>query len=401
MLKLSRFLWTFALGLFFFLQVAAAAETKGFETVGAGIGPNEALLVAGPDGRTIYSKHADKLLMPASTIKILTSLAAFHYLGRDYRFPTEFYLDASRNLTIKGYGDPLLVSEEVAEIARCIAPKIGPSISDIIVDDGFFSQLPTISSPTLQPYGAPYGAMCVNFNTVNFTIGKTPGTYASAEPQTPLLPLALEKIKQANAKSERIVLSHDNHEISIYSGQLFRHFLEKNGVEVRGKVWRGWLAPPEESLVYKHLSRLTLEQTVKKLMEFSNNFIANQILLAFGAKKFGNPGDFEKGAQAAEEYAADELKTKNIKIEEGSGLSRKNRISAEDMLIVLNAFKPHHWLMKTRKNAYYKTGTLYDVNNLAGYIESEKGELCPFVIFINQRGKTAMPVLDKLTKLVN
>ncbi len=399
--KLLWIVWTAAIGLIFFARVSAAMDLKGFESVGAEIGPKEALLVAGPDGRTIYSKNADKLMMPASTIKILTSLAAFHYLGKDYRFPTEFYLDESRNLIVKGYGDPFLVSEEIAEIARRLAPDIGPFINEIIVNDSYFSLLPTVFSPTLQPYGAPNGALCVNFNTVNFTRGKTPGSYASAEPQTPLLPLALEKIKQANANSERIVLSHDNHDISIYAGQMFEHFLEKNGVDVRGKVWRGWLDPRKESLVHTHLSRLTLEQTVEKLLEFSNNFIANQILIVFGAKKYGNPGNFEKGIQAAGEYATEMLKTSSIKMDDGSGLSRNNRISANEMLMVLNGFKPHCRLLKTKKNACFKTGTLHDVNNLAGYLKSGSGQLYPFVVFINKKGKNAMPVLDKLTRLVN
>ncbi|MCK4620156.1 MAG: D-alanyl-D-alanine carboxypeptidase, partial [Desulfobacterales bacterium] len=57
------------------------------------IGDHDAVLVADHQGRIIVSKNADKKLIPASTLKILTSLVAIHYLGPDYRFITEFYLD--------------------------------------------------------------------------------------------------------------------------------------------------------------------------------------------------------------------------------------------------------------------------------------------------------------------
>jgi len=61
------------------------------------IGDHDAVLVADHQGRIIVSKNADKKLIPASTLKILTSLVAIHYLGQDYRFTTEFYLDNDSN----------------------------------------------------------------------------------------------------------------------------------------------------------------------------------------------------------------------------------------------------------------------------------------------------------------
>ena len=60
-----------------------------------------------PVGRVIWSHNPDQAMVPASTLKILTSLATLHTLGSDYRFPTDFLLDAEDNLVIKGYGDPL------------------------------------------------------------------------------------------------------------------------------------------------------------------------------------------------------------------------------------------------------------------------------------------------------
>ena len=77
-------------------------------------GNTDAVLVSDSHGRTLFSKNADHRLVPASTLKILTALAALHYLGPDHRFITEFYMDHNNNLFVKGYGDPLLISEVIA-----------------------------------------------------------------------------------------------------------------------------------------------------------------------------------------------------------------------------------------------------------------------------------------------
>ena len=87
------------------------------ETVKKMIGRQDAILVTDSDGRVLISKNETRPLIPASTLKIFTALVALHTLGPDYRFVTEFYRDDDDNLTIKGYGDPGLVSEVLAEIA--------------------------------------------------------------------------------------------------------------------------------------------------------------------------------------------------------------------------------------------------------------------------------------------
>ena len=52
------------------------------------IGNQDAVLIADPQGKILFSKNAGKKLVPASTLKTLTSLAALYYLGSDYRFAT-------------------------------------------------------------------------------------------------------------------------------------------------------------------------------------------------------------------------------------------------------------------------------------------------------------------------
>ena len=157
-----------------------------------GLGPRDALLVTDANGLVLAAHNPDKVLVPASTLKVVTALAARHYLGADFRFQTDFLLDADNNLVIQGYGDPLLVSEVLADIARNLHERLNNPINAILLDDGYFRKplvIPGVST-TNNPYDAPNGALCVNFNTVNFKTRQ--GKIVSAEPQTPLLPMAKE-----------------------------------------------------------------------------------------------------------------------------------------------------------------------------------------------------------------
>ncbi|MCP4622824.1 MAG: D-alanyl-D-alanine carboxypeptidase [bacterium] len=362
------------------------------------IGPGDSLLVADPAGQIVIAKNEHKKRVPASILKIFTSLGALHYLGSDYRFTTEFYLGPDSNLKIKGYGDPLLISEIVNAVSRVMAALIGSTtvINDIVVDDSYFSQpltIPGITSST-QPYDAPNGALCVNFNTVYFK--RTPTGYASAEAQTPLLPFAAEKIKLLKPKSGRIVLSHVEKENTIYAGKLFQYYLDRHGVRFRGAVKTGRVDKSVDKLIYRYVSRFSLPEIIAKLLEHSNNFTTNQLLISSGIKMFGSPGNLNNGVAALVKYAADGLQLKDMTIVEGSGISRKNRVSADQMLRILDRFESHHTLLRRRGREYYKTGTLYGISTRAGYIESGGGGFYRYVVMMNSRGKSTRPVMQRL-----
>ncbi|MEN8690100.1 MAG: D-alanyl-D-alanine carboxypeptidase [Desulfobacterales bacterium] len=367
------------------------------EAVKKMIGRQDAILVTDPDGRVLISKNENRPLIPASTLKIFTALVALHTLGPEYRFETEFYCDDDDNLTIKGTGDPGLVSEVLTEIARTLATKL-VRVNDIILDASYFAQpleIPGISSSS-EPYDAPNGALCVNFNTVFFK--KENGTYISAEPQTPLLPMVLGRVKSSNLTEGRIVLSHNENEITLYSGYLFDHFLRQAGVAVTGKVAIGTVRSDRDHLIYRHRSPLTLSDTIVRLLTYSNNYTTNQILIMAGARRYGPPGTLEKGVQAARDYARNILKLKDIHISEGSGISRDNRITARDMRKVLDAFAPYHTLMRSDGRQFYKTGTLHGISTRAGYIERSDGSLDRFVVLVNSPGRSAEHVTRHLIR---
>lgn len=366
----------------------------------ARIGPRDAVGVAAPDGKILFSKHAGVLRIPASTFKLLTALTALHFLGVDYRFPTKFYVDAAHNLTIKGYGDPLLLSQNVSKIAGNLA-ETQKTIHDIIIDDSYFKEplvVPGTASGSLQPYDAPSGAVCVNFNTVYFT--KKDGRFVSAEAQTPMLPIALSRIRKAGCPAGRILLTYHEHEAALYAGQMFAYFLKKKGVVFTGKVRTGRVDPPKDRLIYRYVSPFPLTEVIARLMEYSNNFMANQLFISAGASASGPPGTLAKGVRAAVDYASKVLQIRP-KIVEGSGICRRNRISVNMYLKILNAFQPYHHLLKEEQNGvFYKTGTLTGIQTRAGYIADKNGKLYRFVIFINTPGKAVQPLVDRLVALI-
>jgi len=396
----------FLLGLSFILIWAnpwglTRADTPPAEMLRKHITRHDAVLIANPSGKIIFAENADTPLIPASTLKIFTAFLGFNILGDKFRFPTHFYLDDNANLKIKGYGDPLLVSEVVADIARQLSHHL-KTYNDLVVDDSYFTRPLTIPGITssFEPYDAPNGALCVNFNTVYF-IKKKSGKYVSAEPQTPLLPYVINKIRASGLEKGRIIFSQQRNEIVLYAGHLFRYFLESAGVRGGGKIRIGRIDVKRDRLVYRYISRFSLKELVSKLMEHSNNFMANQILIAAGAKVRGAPGSLDKALSVGRSFATEVLNIRNLRIVEGSGISRSNRMSARMMLKVLKAFRPYHYLLRHEDGEFYKTGTLQGISTRAGYVESEGGGLFPYVIFLNSKGKRAKNLMSWVRQVID
>jgi D-alanyl-D-alanine carboxypeptidase/D-alanyl-D-alanine-endopeptidase (penicillin-binding protein 4) len=240
--------------------------------------------------------------------------------------------------------------------------------------------------------------LCVNFNTVFFK--KVDGVFLSAEPQTPLLPMVRERISSSGLNEGRIVLSHNENEITLYSGYLFDYFLRQVGIKVTGKIATGTVRPGRDHLIYRHRSPMTLSDTIAGLLTYSNNYTTNQILIAAGVRRYGPPGTLDKGVQAARDYARKILNIKDIHISEGSGISRDNRITAREMQKVLEAFEPYHTLMRSDGRQFYKTGTLHGISTRAGYIESPGGGLNRFVVLVNSPGRSAEKVTRRLIRSI-
>ncbi|MCF8036070.1 MAG: D-alanyl-D-alanine carboxypeptidase [Desulfobacteraceae bacterium] len=394
----SSYAWIIAAAAAVLLLLPAPGPCGQWQRVARMIGHQDAVAVAAPGGEALYAKNAEKPLVPASTLKLLTADTALAHLGADFRFATEFYLTAENDLVIKGYGDPLLVSEQVAAIAKTLAGRIN-EIHDIVLDDTYFKTpigIPGTRADSTQPYDAPIGALCVNFNTVNFK--KVNNTYVSAEPQTPLLPTARRRIRGCGLESGRVLLSSRKNENLIYAGELFAYFLAEQGLKPKGKIRAGRADPQADRLVYRHSSGFLLTEVIARLMEYSSNFIANQLLVRTGAEIYGPPGTLEKGVRAVNTYARDVLGISPTVVE-GSGVSRRNRMTAQMFMPLLADFAPHFSLLSEKNGIFRKTGTLDGIQTRAGYIE-KKGKRYPFAVLINTPGKSAEPVVAEIASIV-
>lgn len=346
------------------------------------------------NNKTVYSQNLTAPFIPASTIKLITSLAALEILGPDYRFSTSIFLDSKNNLYIKGSGDPFLVSEKVREIAGMIAQENITGIRDIILDDSVFA-LETLetegSGNSTKSYDARCGGLAVNFNTLPLQV-LNKAKVKSPESQTPYLPIMGRIGKDLKTGYHRVNIDAfpDNGDLPnslLYSGQLFQTLLEEAGIQVKGKIRHGQV-PQNAVQVLTYFNQETISDLVRACLLSSSNFMANQLYLAIGVSEYGLPATWEKGQKAMNHFIVNELglSEDQVTMVEGSGLSKNNRLSAEALILVLEKFKPHAALIPIKYGMRMKSGTLRKSNVFcyAGYITRGK-TLNPFAILLNQK----------------
>jgi D-alanyl-D-alanine carboxypeptidase/D-alanyl-D-alanine-endopeptidase (penicillin-binding protein 4) len=336
------------------------------------------------NNRPLYLENEKTELIPASTIKVLTALISIEKFGLDYRFFTKVFEDDKNNIYIKGFGDPLFTSDEIKKFCQKLSLKLKTrKINNIIIDQTFFSQesinfegTKRLSSNT---YDSPNNALAANFNSVCFE--KKGNTYISCEKETPLLKEILFLVKNSKMDKGRIPIPPLNNANLLYPGYLIKYFLEKENIIINGKV-KLFTENNLDNLkeIFHYNSDFTLKDTIEKMLFYSNNFIANQLFLCIGEDE--NKASIEKSADYYKKYLADNKI--NAHVIEGSGISRENKISGDDMIKILKKFKPYYLLMKKDSNGnFYKTGTLTGVKNLCGYYFYEKDKIFLYSIFLN------------------
>lgn len=345
---------------------------------------NGGVYVESQDGKPLFDYHGNQTFIPASTMKLVTGLIALELLGPGYRFKTDFFVDPSGNLYIKGYGDPFLVSEEFPFIVAGLKKSGLQKVKGVFLDDSYFEAIKVPgSSSSLNPYDALNSALSANFNTI-FVKKSGDGTVESAEEQTPVTELTKTLAARAPAGKSRINLADKPDESLLYVGYLLKAFLEKEGVSVNGPIQKGRV-PTGAPVFYSHRSSKTLDRVVQAMMKYSTNFITNQLFLTLGAEKFGAPASLGKGQKLFTEYLQTQLGFKDFFVEEGSGLSRQNRLSPIQEVKVLRAFEKYKHLLPEKLDAILaKTGTLTGVNSLAGYFNSSQYGMVRFAILLNQ-----------------
>ncbi len=340
---------------------------------------NAGLLVVNQQGVARISRRSDQPFIPASTTKLVTAWLALTRWGEGHRFQTNFYWSPqTRTLTIKGSGDPFLVSEEIQNIAYQLKQRGIKQVDTLVLDNSFFAAHLVMpgTGKTNNPYDAVPSALSANFNTVY--LKKKRGKIISAEAQTPLTNYALKMAKRFKRGKLRVNTGRNPRDAEHYFGEIFRAIMHIESAKiVAGKA-------PSQPPFYIHKNSKTVGEMIRPMLKYSTNFIANQLALKMSAEAYKRPANANDVARYYQEQLTQNFGWKNFTLKDGAGLSRANRLSPQQLIDLLNDFKQwKHLLPEIEKHVFAKSGTLNKVSTLAGYID-HKGQLESFALMMNQ-----------------
>jgi D-alanyl-D-alanine carboxypeptidase/D-alanyl-D-alanine-endopeptidase (penicillin-binding protein 4) len=352
------------------------------DPIGQALALGNASLVVEEHGRTVIADNADRGMVPASTMKLVTALAAIERWGLGHRFTTELRQGRDGRLWVVGQGDPYLVSEELDQALRALKRQGVGSVSGIGLDDTLFAagdRIPGRSS-THNPYDAPVTALAVNFNTVNVIVSG--GRVRSAEAQTQLTPTGRRMGAAMGAGKHRVNLKTRDNALGHF-GELLELKLQAAGIRVNGDVRIG-RAPAGAKLLLTHRNSRPLSTVVENMLEYSTNFVANDIFLLLGER--GGQSSMAQSQRYMEDWARRKFGWRGFAIEDGAGLSRGNLLSGRQLVDVLDAMEPYRNLVPVQDgnpDVRAKTGTLRGVSCYAGWVR-RNGGWTPFSLLINQ-----------------
>jgi D-alanyl-D-alanine carboxypeptidase/D-alanyl-D-alanine-endopeptidase (penicillin-binding protein 4) len=401
--------------------------------------------------------HAQASMHPASVMKLVTTYAALELLGPAYQWKTEAYLDGD-DLVLRGYGDPNLNYESFWLLLRNLRERgLRELRGDVVLDRSYFgpAQYSAFDSELFRPYNVTPDALLVNFKALRFTFipEGDKGVRVFAEPALPGLEIvnqlklgegscpdgnrAFRELIEASFQSQpprasfigTYPLSCGERDLNIalhdpqdYVAAMIRHLWGEMGVSWSGRVRDGSVSPAAR-LIYVHESE-PLGDIVRDINKFSNNVMARQLFLTLGAQLAGPPAREDQAARAVREWVASKkISAPELVLENGSGLSRVERISPEHLgqLLVAAWHSPvmpefvsslpvvaADGTMKKRLkgeriagNAHIKTGLLADARAIAGYVLDRRGRRHVVVMIANHpKAPQADAAMDALLEWV-
>ena len=394
------------------------------------------------------SVNATAPMNPASVMKLLTTYAALELLGPAYVWRTEAYAGGpvadgvlNGDLYLKGYGDPKLTFEAFWLLLRQLHSRgIREIRGDLVLDRTHFEPIQhepgAFDGEPLRPYNVGPDALLVNYKAVRFVFlpdngQKTVAVIAEPQPaQLDVLNLLKLGDGPCNDWREAVrpdVTLHDTRARIVFTGTypaecgektwhlglldhpqyvhgVFRQLWQELGGTLGGGMREATL--PEGARLLASSESPTLAEVVREINKFSNNVMARQLLLTLGAESGKRPARAQDGERAVRAWLTQKsLSFPELTLENGSGLSRRERISAESMARLLHAayrapVMPEFvssmpivavdGTMKKRLNgkpvaghAHIKGGTLEGVRTMAGYVLDIKGKQQIVVLFIN------------------
>lgn len=422
--------------------------------------------VAAP--RPVLRVNEQVAMNPASVMKLVTTLAGLELLGPAYRWKTEAYLDGplrdgvlEGNLILKGYGDPKLNYEAFWMLLRALRGKGLREIrGGLVFDRSHFERVQgdpgRFDGDIFRPYNVLPDALLVNFKSLRFAFVPQPESgvaRVSVDPHPPALDVVnVLKLSEGACPEGRAfrdllkptfdparprVLFTGEYPSSCGEKELNVALLEPNdhagGVFAQlwaemGGVWSGATRegqPPAGARPYHVHESPPLGEIVRDINKFSNNVMARQLFLTLAVESAAPPARAANAFRAVRQWlAAKGISAPELVMENGSGLSRVERISAANLAnLLLAAWRSNAMpefiasmpvaavdgTMRRRLrheavagNAHIKTGLLSDVRSMAGYVLDRNGHRHAVVMIVNHpNAHQAQPAMDALLRWVH
>ena len=412
----------------------------------------------GPGNPTVF--NADVSVNPASTMKLVTTYAALEMLGPTYQWKTEFFTDGTLgngvlngNLYLKGGGDPKLNMEKLWLLMRDLrANGVRQVTGDLILDRSHFvqPQLPAFNDDggdDNAPFLVKPDSLLINLKALRFVSRNDSGkVLVSVEPpiasiridnQVKALPgnkctgdVRYNPVTQADGVtvvvsgqlaegcSSQTYLSLLDH--PTYAAGAVRAIWSELGGSIQGQDRVGEV--PKSARVLARAFSPDLAEIIRDINKYSNNTMAQQLFLSLGARyRTDADADDAKAAQRVirQWLAKKGITASHLVMENGSGLSRDERVSAREMGTLLQAAWKSPYaaefmssmpivgmdgtMRKRLKRTalagegHIKTGTLNTVRAIAGFSRDSNGNSWAVVAILNDpRPWGASSVLDQV-----
>jgi D-alanyl-D-alanine carboxypeptidase/D-alanyl-D-alanine-endopeptidase (penicillin-binding protein 4) len=410
-------------------------------------------VVALATGRVIYSRQSTDLFTAASNEKLITAATALDALGVDYQFVSGLCAsgpvrdgELQGDLVFRGGGDPTIggryehegAAEAFARWADQLqAQGVRRVTGDVVGDDSFFDRVwyhPAWDATQAWKWHFPStSALSINDNCVMFTVKPGPSAGAPArvswDPDSIALTLvnvcktstkrhAIWFDRQAGSESVKVggLVRSDSggysHEVTVedppsYATATLKQSLERAGIQVDGVA--RLIRPQDLGRYYRFTAladrRTDLAPVLDRMMELSHNHYAEQVIKTVGAETTGK-GSWASGLnRAAQMLERLGFRRGEFSLDDGSGLSRNNRLSPVLLTSLLRhvSCSQHGELYRTTLpvagargtlarrltetpyagNVRAKTGYLNGVGALSGYATARSGVEVAFSVLVN------------------
>lgn len=322
--------------------------------------------------------HSQLMMMPASTQKVITALAATLELGRDYRFVTTFESPGSvAKGVLKGpliarfSGDPSLTRKQLQNMVGQLKAKGIKRINgDLLVDTSVFSShdrpLGWSWDNITHCYAAPPSAAVIDQNCFTISVETTAKSgdpvIAKVLPGYPVTMSSDARSFAPKAPEARFcefdIIAKDNNQFLLtgcvqqqkkpirlnfavqdsaaYAGQIIKDELRKAGIHLAGQV-KHQTASTGKAKVLAETHSEPLHQLLRVMLKRSDNLTADTLFRVLGQRYSGRPGTWRSGGVAVRQILSKKagINLNNSIIADGSGLSRQNLISARTMMQIL------------------------------------------------------------------